>query len=108
MPFLVVDGVLVVDDWRCRRGVALASLLSEIMMWTRFWLDYTEDFVIIVHDQTSGDQTVFTGLAGVRDGFTGLFRLRPQQPKHFAAFGGQDVDRVWLDHTEDSVFIVYD
>ena len=29
--------------------------------------------MIIVHDQTSGGQTVFTGLAYVRDGFTDLF-----------------------------------
>ena len=39
----------------------------------RILLDYTEDSEIIVYDQTSGGKTVFTGLAGVRDCFTGLF-----------------------------------
>ena len=41
----------------------------------RVLLDYTEDSVIIVYDQTSGGQTVFSGLAGVRDCFTGPFCL---------------------------------
>ena len=36
-------------------------------------LDYAEDSVIIVYDQTSGGQTVFTGLSGDGDPFTGLF-----------------------------------
>jgi len=39
----------------------------------RVLLDYTDNSEIIVYDQTSGDKTVFTGLAGVRQCFTGLF-----------------------------------
>ena len=39
----------------------------------RVLLDYTEDYMIIVYDQISGGQTVFTGLAGFRNCFTGLF-----------------------------------
>jgi len=39
----------------------------------RILLDYTEDSVIAVYDQTSGEQTVFAGLSGVRECFTGLF-----------------------------------
>ena len=68
------------------------------------------DSVIIVHDQTSGGQTVFTGLAGVRDCFTDLFaRLSIASGlTELAAFGGQDVNSVLLDDTEDSVIIVYD
>ena len=66
--------------------------------------------MIIVHDQTSGGQAVFTGLADVRDGFTYLFaRLSVASGlTELAAFGSQDVDRVLLDDTEDSVIIVYD
>jgi len=39
----------------------------------RVLLDYTEDSMITVYDQTSGAQTVHRGLRGVRDCFTGLF-----------------------------------
>ena len=68
---------------------------SQAMTCTRFLLDYTEDFVIIVYDQTSGDQTVFTGLTCVRDGLTGLFACVPSsrntslllEAKMWTAFG---------------------
>ena len=62
-----------------------------------------------MHDQTSGGQTVFTGLADVRDGFTNIFaRLSVASwLTELAAFGNQDVNCVFSNDTEDSVFVVY-
>ena len=63
-----------------------------------------------MHDQTSGGQTFFTGLADARDGFTNLFaRLSVAfWLTELAAFGNQDVNCVLLDDTEGSVIIVHD
>jgi len=151
-------------------------------------LDYTEDSIITVYDQTSGSNTVFAGMAGVRECFEGLFGrltdlsdlaapvadvqeaaggepgsvfliwscpasgyaeatdtfifdgnakilrqnvvvvdtqsdasaypLTSESPtgsgavhdgfsNHFAAFGGQDVEQIMLDYTEESVITVF-
>ena len=65
--------------------------------------------VIIVHNQTSGGQTVFTALADFRDGFTNLLARLSAAAwlTELAALGNQDVNCVLLDNTENSVMIVY-
>ena len=61
-----------------------------------------------MHDQTAGGQTVFTGLAGVHECFTVFLPACPMPLGCRAtAVGGQDVNCVLLDDTEDSVIIVY-
>lgn len=40
-------------------------------------IDYSEDSVIHTFDQTTGTKTVYTGLAGVRECFVGLFKSLP-------------------------------
>lgn len=40
-------------------------------------IDYSEDSVITTFDQTTGSKTVFTGLAGARECFVGLFASLP-------------------------------
>jgi ketosteroid isomerase-like protein len=136
----------------------------------RILLDYVEESEITVYNQADGSQTIFKGLAGVRNCFTGLFaslhdtsdlaapiihveesvndeagsvfliwsaaasgyiratdtfifnakgkitrqhvvvHYAPVQrswDNHFAAFGGQDVERILLDYTEESRVTVY-
>merc|ERR1712193_367475 len=36
--------------------------------------DYTDDSIITVYNQVTGSKTVFKGLDGVKDCFTGLFK----------------------------------
>ena len=60
--------VLLRFDWDNHFGAFGAQDVPKIL------LDYTDDSIVTVFDKKSGETTVFKGLSGVEQLFTGLFK----------------------------------